>query len=270
VSSQPPIPPRPDGLHPVPVMPPRPDTTGATGDARPKATWSWYEALVVYIVAFLVAGLATLPVLRLMEPEDDLTNIVVTIIAALVIMGVLLLWLSTYHKGWLGVMRLPERGTWGREIGSAVLFGLGLYPVIVIVVGGLLTYLLQTISGERVEAPEQVGEHLPAIGTALTIVYAVVIAPIGEELFFRGVLFRTLRDRHGFWVGAVGSAVRFGDRRCPAHARDVPHRHRPVLPLRAARDDRGPARHPRDVQRDRHRADPRVAVGRTDGAVPER
>jgi membrane protease YdiL (CAAX protease family) len=210
VSSQPPIPPRPDGLHPVPVMPPRPDTTDPTADARPKATWSWYEALVVYIVAFLVAGLATLPVLRLMEPEADLTNIVVTIIAALVIMGVLLLWLSTYHKGWLGVMRLPERGTWGREIGSAVLFGLGLYPVIVIVVGGLLTYLLQTISGERVEAPEQVGEHLPAIGTALTIVYAVVIAPIGEELFFRGVLFRTLRDRHGFWVGAVGSAVGFG------------------------------------------------------------
>jgi len=191
-------------------MPPRPDTTDPTADARPKAIWSWYEALVVYIVAFLVAGLATLPVLRLMEPEADLTNIVVTVIAALVIVGVLLLWLSTYHKGWLGLMRLPERGTWGREIGSGVLFGLGLYPVIVIVVGGLLTYLLQTISGERVEAPEQVGEHLPAIGTALTIVYAVVIAPIGEELFFRGVLFRTLRDRHGFWVGAMGSAVGFG------------------------------------------------------------
>jgi membrane protease YdiL (CAAX protease family) len=191
-------------------MPPRPDTTDPTADARPKATWSWYEALVVYMVAFLVAGLATLPVLRLMEPEADLTNIVVTFIAALVILGVLLLWLSTYHKGWLGVMRLPERGTWGREIGSGVLFGLGLYPVMVIVVGGLLTYILQTISGERVEAPEQVGEHLPAIGTALTIVYAVVIAPIGEELFFRGMLFRALRDRHGFWVGAVGSAVGFG------------------------------------------------------------
>ena len=191
-------------------MPPRPETTDRTADARPKATWSWYEALVVYIVAFLVAGLATLPILLLMEPETDLTNIVLNVAGALVILGVLLLWLSKYHKGWLGVIRLPERGTWGREIGSGVLFGLGLYPVIVIVVGGLLTYLLQTISGERVEAPEQVGEHLPAIGIALTIVYAIVIAPIGEELFFRGVLFRALRDRHGFWVGAVGSAIGFG------------------------------------------------------------
>jgi uncharacterized protein len=107
------------------------------------------------------------------------------------------------------VMRLPEGGTWRNEIGSGVLFALGLYPVMVILVGGLLTYLLQTISGQQVEAPEQVGEHLPAIGTAITIVYAIVIAPVGEELFFRGVLFRSLRDRHGFWVGAMGSAVGF-------------------------------------------------------------
>ncbi|HEU4832292.1 MAG TPA: CPBP family intramembrane glutamic endopeptidase [Actinomycetota bacterium] len=209
MSSQPPIPPRPDGLHPVPVMPPRPDPVDRDRDARPKATWSWYEALGAYIVAFLLAGLATLPLIRLMEPETDLTNIVLTTAAALVILGVLLLWLSTYHKGWLGVMRLPEPGTWRKEIGSGVLFALGLYPVMVIVVGGLLTYLLQMISGEQVEAPEQVGEHLPAIGTALTIVYAIVIAPVGEELFFRGVLFRSLRDRHGFWVGALGSAVGF-------------------------------------------------------------
>ncbi len=210
MSNQPQIPPRPDGLHPVPVLPPRPDALEATDDLRPKVSWSWYEALGVYIVAFLLAGLATLPVLRLMEPEADLTNIVVTIIAALVILGVLLLWLSMYHRGWLEAMRLPAPGTWRKEIGSGVLFGLGLYPVMVIVVGGLLVYLLQTISGEHVEAPEQVGEHLPAIGTALTIVYAIVIAPVGEELFFRGVLFRSLRDRHGFWVGAVGSAVGFG------------------------------------------------------------
>jgi hypothetical protein len=191
-------------------MPPRPDTLEVTDDLRPKASWSWYEALVVYIVAFLIAGLATLPLIRLMEPETDLTNIVLTTAAALVILGVVLLWLSTYHKGWLRVMRLPERGAWGKEIGAGVLFGLGLYPVILFVVAGLLTYLLQTISGENVEAPEQVGDHLPAIGTALTIVYAIVIAPIGEELFFRGVLFRALRDRHGFWVGAVGSAIAFG------------------------------------------------------------
>ena len=210
MSSQQQIPPRPDGLNPVPAMPPRPDALDVTDEGRPKATWSWYEALVVYFLAFLLAGLATLPVIRVMESDTDLTNIVLSVVAAIVILAVLLLWLQIKHSGWLRVMGLPERGTWGKEIGSGVLFGLGLYPVMVIVVGGLLTFLLQAISGEHVEAPEQVGEHLPAIGSALTIVYAIVIAPIGEELFFRGVLFRSLRDRYGFWVGAVGSAIGFG------------------------------------------------------------
>lgn len=188
-------------------MPPRPDAPNELGTT---ATWSWYEALGVYILAFLLAGLATLPFIQLMEPEADLTNIVLTVVAALVIVAVLVLWLSRYHRGWLEVLRLPEPGTWRKEIGSGVVFGIGLYPVMVFVVGGLLTVLLQAISGEHVEAPEQVGEHLPAVGTALTIVYAIVIAPIGEELFFRGVLFRALRDRHGFWVGAAGSAIGFG------------------------------------------------------------
>ena len=188
-------------------MPPRPDAP----DGFPTiATWSWDEALGVYLLGFVLAGLATLPFIQLMEPEADFTNIVLTVVAALVIIGVLVLWLSRYHRGWLEVLRLPEPGTWRKEIGSGVLFGIGLYPVMVFVVGGLLTVLLQTISGEHVEAPEQVGEHLPAVGTALTVLYAIVIAPIGEELFFRGVLFRSLRDRHGFWVGAVGSAIGFG------------------------------------------------------------
>ena len=187
-----------------------PPGAGAPDGFPTTATWSWYEALGVYLLAFVLAGLATLPFIQLMEPEADLTNIVLTVVAALVIIGVLVLWLSRYHRGWLEVLRLPEPGTWRKEVGSGVLFGIGLYPVMVFVVGGLLTVLLQTISGEPVEAPEQVGEHLPAVGTALTVVYAIVIAPIGEELFFRGVLFRALRDRHGFWVGAVGSSIGFG------------------------------------------------------------
>lgn len=209
MSSQQQIPPRPDGLHPVPAMPPRPEALDVTDDGRPKATWSWYEALVVYFLAFLVAGLATLPLIRVMAPDTDLTNIVLSVVAAVVILAVLLLWLQLKHAGWLRVMGLPEPGTWRKQIGSGVLFGLGLYPVMVIVVGGLLTVLLQTISGEHVQAPEQVGEHLPAIGSALTIVYAIVIAPIGEELFFRGFAQTAWTRDLGWRAALVRTAVFF-------------------------------------------------------------
>jgi membrane protease YdiL (CAAX protease family) len=222
VTTQPQLPPRPDGLHPAPAMPPvppRPDALdgaepppdGAQGvAARPKATWSWYEAVGVYIVGFLIAGLATIPLIRVMEPDTDLTNIVLSVVAALAILGVLVAWLSMYHKGWVRIIGLPAKGKWGRQIGGGVVSGLVLFPLITVAVGGIVSLILHAITGEQVQPPEQVGEHLSAVGMAITVVYAFVIAPIGEELFFRGVLFRAIRDRHGFWSGAVGSAFAFG------------------------------------------------------------
>ena len=39
---------------------------------------------------------------------------------------------------------------------------------------------------------------------------AVFIAPVVEETFFRGIVFRSIRDRRGFWLAAVISGVIFG------------------------------------------------------------
>ena len=207
MSTQPQIPPRPDGLHPVPAMPAPPEVSG---DSRPTATWSWYEAIGVYLLGFVLAGLATLPVLALMDEGTDLTTVIVNALAAVVLLGVLLVWLTVNHRGWLEVMRLPEPGSWLREIGTAVVFGAGLAFAINVVIGRILEAILEAFSDAPVSAPPQVGEDLSAVGVAFTILYAVVIAPIGEELFFRGVLFRAIRDRHTFWIGAVGSGVAFG------------------------------------------------------------
>jgi len=49
---------------------------------------------------------------------------------------------------------------------------------------------------------------------------ALVLAPITEELFYRGIFYRSLRDRHGVLVGAVVSAVLFG----ASHVVDAPWR----------------------------------------------
>ena len=64
--------------------------------------------------------------------------------------------------------------------------------------------------GHQVAVPEQVRPGLSLLAKAFLVLLAVVIAPISEELFFRGVLFRTVRDRHGFWPAALASAIPFG------------------------------------------------------------
>ena len=207
MSTEPTVPPRPDHLHPFPAAPLPPDAQSRRSEG---ATWSWYEALGVYVVAFLIAGMLTVPVLNALDDDVDLANMTATVVAALVIVGILIGWLSVYHRGWVGVMRLPERGRWGSEILAGVLYGIGLYVVAVVFVGGILLILLNALSGEPVQAPEQVPQDLPPAGLVLTTLYAIVIAPFGEELFFRGILFRTLRDRHGLRIGLLGSAVAFG------------------------------------------------------------
>ncbi len=201
------VPPRPDALHPVTPVPPRPDDDRAQ---QPREIWSWYEAVGVYVAAFLLAGLATLPILAVMDEDADLTTMVVSVLASLVILGVLAGWLSVYHRGWPAVMGMPERGRWRSEISAGALFGAALYPVAVFVVGGLVLVILSAFSEQPVRPPEQVPEQLSAVGIAVTLLYALVIAPIGEEFFFRGILFRSLRERYGFGVGAIGSGVAFG------------------------------------------------------------
>ncbi len=202
-----PVPPRPDAIQPAPLAPP-PSFVGMRRlGARPSATWRWYEALGVYLGAFFLAAFAALPVISILG-DDDFGGLVATIAAALLIVAILLLWLRHSHPRWWEILGPPAR--WWPEIRAGVVFGIGLYPAVVFIVGLILVVLLRWLSGDSVQAPEQVSQGLSAAGIAVMVAYATVVAPLGEELFFRGILFRSIRDRIGFWPGALGSGVAFG------------------------------------------------------------
>lgn len=197
-----PVPPRPDlGELPTPARP------GHGLDARPRATWRWWEALAVYLGAVLLGGAASVPVFALVRTES-VAGVTASAVVALVTLGVVILWLRTLHREWVGIVGLPRPA--GPHVRAGVLFGLGLYPAVTMVVGGLLALLFSAITGEPVRAPEQLPTDLGPVGLAAAAVYAILVAPFGEELFFRGVLFRAVRDRKGFWPGAAVSSLCFG------------------------------------------------------------
>jgi membrane protease YdiL (CAAX protease family) len=179
------IPPRPDAMHPAPAPPPVAPVVRAPGVAAlPPATWKWWEAVGVYLVAFFVGALATL--------------------------GVLVAWLQNSHPGWAAVINLRPRVGFLREFATSFGFGLILYPAIAFAVGTVVTVVLELISNDNAIAPpEQVPQGLPAAGVVATVIYAIVIAPIAEEFFFRGVLFRSVRDRYGIWPGLLATGFAF-------------------------------------------------------------
>jgi membrane protease YdiL (CAAX protease family) len=193
-------------MHPIPAAPEPPGRTGL-GD-RPAATWGVWGALAVYVLAIVIGGLATLPILSLVD-DEDVANLVASVIAAAVTVGVLWAWLSTSHRTWRQVLGFPSPGSWWREIRASVGFGLLLYPLMVFVVGVVVSILLSAVSGHQAQAPEQVPSHLPVFGLVVAVVYALVIAPIHEELFFRGILFRAVGDRYGLVAGLLASGIGF-------------------------------------------------------------
>jgi hypothetical protein len=175
---------------------------------RPRATWKVWEALGVYVAAILIGGFATLPILRLVG-DEDLANLSASAIAAVAIVVVLVGWLSSRHPTWRSVLGFPAPGGWWGEIRRSIGFGLLLYPGVVFGIGLVVSLVLTAISGEQAQAPEQVPSGLSSTGVVVTILYAIVIAPVHEELFFRGVLFRAARDRYGLGPGLVASGLGF-------------------------------------------------------------
>lgn len=203
-------------------IPPRPDTGGTvsaailtTLDGRPRSTWGWFEAVGVYLLAFLAGGFASIPVLAVLGDTSvngaiGRSEILATIAADVVMTGVLVFWLGRWHREWRGAMVLPPaRERIWRDLLYGAVAGLILVPAVGLISGGIEAMLREAV-GHQVSIPEQVAPGLSPLASGFLVLLAVVIAPISEELFFRGVLFRTVRDRHGFWPAALASAIPFG------------------------------------------------------------
>ncbi|MEX2505262.1 MAG: CPBP family intramembrane glutamic endopeptidase, partial [Egicoccus sp.] len=117
--------------------------------------------------------------------------------------------------GGLGYLAARQRLSW-RLLGPARPSGLHAAYGIVVGIGGFFVVnaviLLVTALTGPVEAPDQqllTDVTAGGASTFLAIVAAVVMAPILEEIAFRGVLFQSLRRRVGMWPAAVLSGLIF-------------------------------------------------------------
>ncbi|HEY7399906.1 MAG TPA: CPBP family intramembrane glutamic endopeptidase [Actinomycetota bacterium] len=202
------IPPRPDLVPARSLPPPAPD--------RPRATWKWYEIVGLGIGAFLLGSIPAALVYAAFgeKPNPGVASgsvdFLATGVAELVTLVVLVLWMRARHPGWLRVVGLPKLAGVAREAAIGVLSGLGLLFALSIIVTNVVQPLFRSATGHVVEPADQIGNDIHGWGAVAFVVAAVVIAPVTEELLFRGLLFRAIRDRYGFVLGAIGSAVFFG------------------------------------------------------------
>jgi membrane protease YdiL (CAAX protease family) len=212
----------------IPELPPPPPGAPAHGPGDlPAVRWGAWEAIGVFfvgnlVIAQVVVGTIVLGVMGVGsgQPIEGLPQIVATVAADVAFLGAMLVWLTWKARDWRRLVGIAFGAKSARD--AAVGFGLGalLYVVVGVVVAVPLLTIFRLLFGANVSPPEQIPGGLSINAKLLTAFLALVLAPITEELFYRGIFYRSLRDRHGVFAGAVVSAVLFG----ASHVVDAPWR----------------------------------------------
>lgn len=100
-------------------------------------------------------------------------------------------------------------------IPSKILFKKPLNILFVLLLGAAASHGMSILFslipfGSAKESYEVVQTEIFSGGVFFTILRAVILAPLCEELLFRGLVFRRLKNYTNFWVGALVSAALFG------------------------------------------------------------
>jgi uncharacterized protein len=171
----------------------------------------WVAALSVLIfmapnlLVVAADGLEALESSTETSPGQVAFGLVFTMILQLVVFGLSLLPLLAAGR--------PFRRLLGPTRPSMFMVALGLGVGVVTVVLTYMVNIALVLAFDGADDPVEQGlmETVLSGGfaTFLAIVIAVVLAPITEEVVFRGVLHRALADRAGVLVGAVVSSAIF-------------------------------------------------------------
>lgn len=184
-------------------------------DRESRAPWGILDILVaIGVIAFalVVVFTALFLVLRALgvegDAEDSPAGIAVLLIGQGLLDVIAVAVAAAFSLGkyglrpsaW-GVVR-PPRLRWG------LVFGVLVACYVVLVAYGLI---VNTLDIEWLEPESNVPPSFFKYPTVvpLAVVLVIVIAPLCEEMFFRGFLFRGLWSRFGLWPGIVASGFLF-------------------------------------------------------------
>lgn len=179
---------------------------------RPAVRWGLVEAFgglfVIYFVA-AVAGLAIFAASGYDEFDEAPLWLFAVANAPLHLAMLAVVWWSTSARGNGMVTDLCVRVRPG-DVGRGLVMG----PVCSIGLGLLYLPIVDFFGGDA-DAVDDAARDLTdrantPVGVVALVIAVVVLAPIAEEIFFRGFLLRAVEDRAGTTAGVIVSSVVFG------------------------------------------------------------
>lgn len=189
--SPPDLPELPAGLEPTPRAP----------------GWRWWSAIVGFVAAFAAAtvfGAIVFGVSGDFEDPPAAANILATVIqdVCLVVTVVLFAALVERPRPWQFGLRRP------RSVKTAV--GLTILAYVVFLVFTAVWLTLIGRSDTQDDLPDELGADDSTVALLAVAFLVTVLAPISEEMFFRGFFFPSLRNSWGLWPAAGFTGLVFG------------------------------------------------------------
>ncbi|CAN5322556.1 hypothetical protein BH20ACT24_BH20ACT24_12070 [soil metagenome] len=172
----------------------------------PPSTWGFLEAVLLYVISLVVAGVVIFGLFSAVA-SCRARFLLGALTGQVVLASVVLVWVRYVKRTPLASLGVPRRPLLDVALGMAT--GLGLY-VVGVIVGALVLVIATVVLGHRPDPPEQVVSCVRGAALLLSAPIIVLGAPLAEETFFRGFLYRGLRRRLSIWPAAVLSALVFG------------------------------------------------------------
>lgn len=175
---------------PPPPVPPLPDPLLAP--ELTEVPWRAREGFLIVLFALVTGGFFSILAVTMTKDTD-----IQTLLATICIEGSLglwvWLWVKLRHNGGFAQLGFkPRRGDVGAGV-LAALLGLG--------VGAAITQIVLTLANNvterNVEPPQQLPEIQHGAEIFLAGIAVVIVAPIAEEMFFRGFLYQAFRRWRG-------------------------------------------------------------------------
>lgn len=168
--------------------------------------WLLYDA-IRYIVNMIILNVMLMNGMNAAEVVNRYPqiNLVLTLVSALVTLPVVL-WLYQKDEKTRNIRKSSEQtinrrkaADWAAIVITSITACIGLNQLVRILAPVLLT-----------ENYKKAAQALYADNGILQIAVVVIVVPVLEELIFRGLIFRRLREWKGFFCSAVVNAVVFG------------------------------------------------------------
>ena len=170
------------------------------------ATWSALEAIPVFFIAVSIAAVARLLLLQTRISCGG-QAVIEALVGEIAFGASVLFWIRYVNRGNLAALGRPAQPL--RDVLLGVGVGIGL-----IFAGGATLFLVREgvslVTGETPAQPEQIGACVRGTALALMAPVVVIVAPLGEEIFFRGFLYNGLRRRLALWPALLISSLVFG------------------------------------------------------------